>query len=231
MSQSGLLLLPLLDKDSSGSCCHTCWPRWSHLTQPVRDNVRKQDGGGGYDWEGKERKDNPVETTTTKQWLQMSIKHYLLYLIQMSLLTDINQKTMTLFGRNHAVVKSKIPQKMFWCFTRRPAKACTVLFESLPAEQQLSMEQKPQTYPKTSDWSSSINHGQLESVHGYTVIPTSWWHTPEDSNTLWTHLLHMRGTDLNMISVRLWGWFNLQSQKWKRHQKWSNMAGNSRFLR
>lgn len=86
------------------------------------------------------------------------------------------------------------------------------------------MESKPQTYPKTSDRSSSINHSQLESAHGLALIPTSWRHTTGDGNTLWTHLLHMSGTDFNVMFklVRLVQFTALHIGK--EPQKWSNMA-------
>lgn len=66
------------------------------------------------------------------------------------ILTDINHKMITLFGRSHTVVSSEI-QKNILMFHKGACYSlhCTVgRFESLPAEQQLSMESKTSNLSK-----------------------------------------------------------------------------------
>lgn len=141
-------------------------------------------------------------------------------------LTDLNQKMITLFGKNLTVVRSEIQKK---CFNVSQAGLLRLVLHcwSLWVT---SCRAAAFYGVKTSNLSKDVRlkrlnqSSQLESVHGLAVIPTSWWHTPEDGNTLWTHRLR-RDAQLNVIFFpSLWGWFNFLRYIWQQPQKWSNMA-------
>lgn len=102
--------------------------------------------------------------------------------------TDPN--CITLLGNYHNVLRSR--RYKIITFHKQACWGLYSLGHSLQ-----SQNLKP--IQKTADWSSSINHSQLESANGLALIQTSWWHAAEDGNILWTHLPHIIQTGSNVI--------------------------------
>lgn len=144
---------------------------WPHLTQPVRQRMKEVDMRGWREKSGHGK---------AHRWVLQILQHNMI--CEESCWEEEQDKKKWMFGME---VRKGLYLWLLWVTSCQAAAFYGV---------------KPSNLQQTSDWSSSINHGQLESAYGLPVIPSSWRHTPEHRSALWSHVAHMRETGLNMTA-------------------------------